>query len=333
MAEPAVVVLNDTSVRYHHGCARVMRLLVLGLERAGLSVLRRVPARADWARDRATLAAMRGAQVIVINGEGTLHDGAAHGARLLAAVDAAPGVPVALVNALWEGNPPDWGAQLGRMALVAARDSQSAAAMAAATGRPVRWVPDLSLSAPAETGAETGAAARAGAIFGDSVRADMRRALAEAAQRLEATSLPTKTLRSPVWRNRAMAGLLWRGYTGVWRGAVPRFEMAADEGDYLARIAAAEAHVTGRFHAVCLSMLTETPFLALASRTSKIETLLADAGLGPDRLIGVEELAGLTQATVRRPFSLAETAAMRAFRAQAQAGAAALFAEIRRLAG
>jgi 3-deoxy-D-manno-octulosonic-acid transferase len=43
--------LNDTSTRYHHGCARVMRLLVRGLEDAGIEIAARVPARADWARD------------------------------------------------------------------------------------------------------------------------------------------------------------------------------------------------------------------------------------------------------------------------------------------
>lgn len=41
------VILNDTSTRYHHGCSRVMRLLVEGLERHGLHVTARSPARHD----------------------------------------------------------------------------------------------------------------------------------------------------------------------------------------------------------------------------------------------------------------------------------------------
>lgn len=328
MAKPVAVVLNDTSTRYHHGCARVMRLLVAGLVAAGFDIGQRVPARKDWSRDMGTLAAMRRAQVIVINGEGTLHDGAAHGARLLAAADAAPGVPVVLVNALWENNPAEWSDALSRMALVAARDSRSAVAMSTAAGRPVRWLPDLSLSAPAEVSAGP----RSGLVIGDSVRADARRLLALAAQRTGALYLPTKTLSGKVWRSGFMRTLLWRGYNGVWRGPVPRFEMASDEGAYLDRIAGAEAHVTGRFHAVCLSMLTETPFLALASRTSKIETLLTDAGLGHDRLIGADDLAGLTATTAIRPFSAEETAAIRAFRATAADAAQRLFSDVRALA-
>jgi hypothetical protein len=215
------------------------------------------------------------------------------------------------------------------MALVAARDSRSAATMASAIGRPVRWLPDLSLSAPAELTARP----RAGLIVGDSVRAESRRLLARAAQDLGATYLPTKTLSGPLWRVDPLRALLWRGYNGVWDGPVPRFEMAADETDYLARLMSAEGHVTGRFHAVCLSMLTETPFLALASRTSKIETLLTDAGLGLDRLVSADDLAALTPATAIRPFSAAEMTALREFRAMAAAEAARLFADIRGLAG
>jgi hypothetical protein len=327
MSRPVAVVLNDTSTRYHHGCARVMRLLVAGLEGAGLTVGLRVPARAKWEHDLAVLAAMRAAQVIVINGEGTFHDGAEGADRLLSAVDAAPGVPVALVNALWERNPAAWADRVGRLALIAARDSRSAGELGEVTGQVVRWLPDLSLSAPAGVAAGV----RSGLIVGDSVRLDKRRALARAAQRLGALSLPTKTLQGRVWGFSPARALLWRGYNGVWTGALPRFEMAGDEATYLRRIAAAEGHVTGRFHAVCLSMLTETPFLALGSTTSKVQTLLTDAGLGQDRLISEDDLAGLTVADAVRPFSAAELDSIRAFKEGASEKAGRLFADIRGL--
>jgi hypothetical protein len=327
MTRPVAVILNDTATRYHHGCARVMRLLVAGLEQAGVTAGFRVAARSDWTRDRDALSAIRAAQVIVINGEGTLHDGAAMGARLLAVMDAAPGVPVALVNALWHGNPPDWSDRLRKLGLVAARDSRSAAEMGELLGHPVRWLPDLSLSAPADVGTP----ARAGLIVGDSVRAEKRRVLGQAAQRLGAFSLPTKTLSGRFWQTTAGRNLLWRAYFGIWSGSVPRFGMATSEQEYLCDLAATEGHVTGRFHGVCLSMLTETPFLALASTTSKVETLLVDAGLGTDRLISEADLARLTPAAARRPYSASEIAAIRGFREQATIGAARLFADIREL--
>ena len=331
MAAPRAVILNDTSTRFHHGCSRVMRLLVSGLEGAGLDVAARSPARADWARDTAFVAALGASDVVVINGEGTLHDGAPLGARLLSVLDhpAAQGKPVALVNALWERNPLEWDDWLQRLALVAARDSGSAEAMRSAGASEVRWLPDLSLSAPAGVTATT----CAGLIVGDSVRLESRRALARAAQRLGAPYVPTKTLAQSLWRLGPARRALWHAYNGVWQGRVPPFEMMPDEASYLARIAAAEGHVTGRFHAVCLSMLTGTPVLALASKTSKIERLLQDAGLGTGRLLTPEALERLSPEEARRPWSVPEQEAISKFLSFGQREARRLFTEIRELCG
>jgi hypothetical protein len=330
VVRPQAVVLNDTATRYHHGCSRVMRLLLRGLDEAGIEVAATSPARADWAKDEAVLRALRQAQVVVINGEGTLHDGAPMGARLLSVLDHpdAAGTPVALVNALWEGNPPEWDRWLRRLALAAARDSGSAEAIRRVRGDG-RWGPDLSLSAPSEVAGVS----RHGLVVGDSVRFEARRRLARAAQRLGACYVPTKTLRGRVWDLGVARSLLWRGYNGVWTGRVPAFEMPGDEGAYLARLSRAEGHVTGRFHAVCLSMLTGTPVLALASRTSKIERLLRDAGLGDDRLLTAEALERLTPAEAARPYSRAERVAVAEFLAQARTEARRLFADIRGLCG
>jgi len=104
----SAIILNDTSTRYHHGCTRVMRLLLAGLERQGLNIIARSPARHDWAQDSVFLRALENADVVVINGEGTLHHGRPAGAALLAVVDhPACHAPVALINALWEENPPE----------------------------------------------------------------------------------------------------------------------------------------------------------------------------------------------------------------------------------
>ncbi len=320
------VILNDTSTRYHHGCTRVMRLLTQGLERHGLTVIGRSPARHDWARDPDFLARMRAAQVIVINGEGTLHHGRPAGAALLGVTDhpARGTTPVALVNALWQDNPPDWNAALGRCALIAARDSASAEAMARASGAPVRWLPDLSLSAPADTAPRS----RAGVIVGDSVKPGPRRVLGGAAARLPgALLLPTKTLTAPIWRLAPARAALARAWFG--RLGLPPMQMPKDEAGYLDRIAGARLHITGRFHAVCLSMLVETPFLALSSNASKIERLLRDAGLGPDRLVAAEALARPPQT---RDFDAAELAAIREFRNMAVTRAETLFSDIAALA-
>lgn len=323
---PKVVILNDTATRYHHGCARVMGNLVAGLSDAGCEVMARIPARTDIAKNPKALQAINAADLIVINGEGTLHDGAEHGARLLQVIDLPERgrTPVALVNALWQNNPPAWIHAAKAMALVASRDSASAATLAQA-GVAARLMPDLSLAQPFVINSIP----RHDLIVGDSVKLSARQHLAKAAQRLDATYLPTKTLSNPVWRLPVMRKLLWRVYNMTFNNPLPRFEMSADAGAYLSRLASARGHITGRFHGICLSMLVESPFLAVASTTSKVQILLQDAGLGQSRLITPADLAQVTEVP---PYTHAELEAIRDYRQLAQDKALGLFQDIKALA-
>lgn len=331
MPAPRVVVMNDTAGRGHHGCARVMRLLRAGLARQGLQITAASPAHADWTRDRDFLRHLAQADLVVINGEGTLHHGRPGGRRLLEVVrHPQRRAPVALINALWQENPAEWHPLLAGCALISARDAPSGAAMAAAVGpERLRVVPDLSLSA----GPEAQPGPRAGVIVGDSVRMGARQALARAARRLGAQAiLPTKTLRGRAWAWPGIRHALQGVYNGAWPLGAPPLRLAADEAAYLAALGRARMHVTGRFHAVCLSLVTGTPVLALGSNSWKIEALMAEAGLDPGRLLSEAELAALSPAGLDRPYSPAEETAIAAFLARARAEAEGLFADLARLA-
>ncbi len=334
---PRVVLMNDTSLRQHHGCARVMRLLEAGLRTAGLQITARSPAHADWAQDKDFLRHLSEADLVVINGEGTLHHGREGGKRLLEVVahPARGTTPVALINALYQDNPADWAKLLGGCALVSARDPESAREIAAACpGVALRHVPDLSLCA----GAAPQPGPRCKLIVGDAVRIGTRRALALAARRLGADQiLPTKTRHGHFWRmpivGAALRRIVGAGYSGVspfGRGAA--MTLARDEAAYLASLGQASLHLTGRFHAVCLSLVTGTPFLAVGSNSWKIEALLDDAGLGRDRIVTVDDLASMTSTDTERPFSKAETDCIVAFLARAHQQAVELFSDLAKLA-
>lgn len=305
-----------------------MRLLCDGLTAAGLDIVARSPARHDWANDPAFLAALSTADVIVINGEGTLHHGKPAGETLLKIVDHPnrKNTPVALVNALYQDNPAHWNAWLEKCDLLSARDSKSAEALTLASGKPARWLPDLSLSALAPPSN----APRSGVIVGDSVKFPVRKALAQAATQIPmARFVPTKTLRGRIWNWSLARGMLYRLYNGVFAGRRPPFVMPANEAAYLAELATADLHLTGRFHAVCLSMLTETPFLAVTSNASKIERLLIDAGLGTSRM---RTLAQLKPPPASAPFTTDELIAIAEFRQRTRDASKQLFSDIAALA-
>jgi len=246
-----VVILNDTSQRYHHGCSRVMRLLVDGLVRHGMTVTARSPARHEWQNDAGFLDHMKDASLVVINGEGTLHHGRPAGADLLAvtAHPAAKNCAIAVVNALYQDNPDDWGKHLVQCDLLSARDAKSAAEMQRVCGEvPVRVVADLSLT----DGAQVFDGPRNGILFGDSVKWNVRRAMALASMRIGADAfLPIKTLGSPFWRFPLARRLLYWAYNGVFGFRTPKFLMSKSEDAYLRDISKTAMHVTGRFHSVC----------------------------------------------------------------------------------
>ena len=326
---PRVIVMNDTSGRSHHGCARVMRLLYLGLAKHGVQVIHRSMARSDWTREKGFADALTSADLIVINGEGTLHHGREAGRTMLNVISTAKakGVPVALINALWQDNPPEWLDLLSGAALVATRDQRSAAELAKLDN--VRTLPDLSLSA----GAEPQLGPRDRLYFGDSVRWSTRRALALVATRLKADALlPTKTRTSSLWTGKPLGPWLSAAYHGAAPFGLPQLQLATGEADYLRVLGRARMHVTGRFHGICLSLVTGTPFLSTGSNSWKIEALLSDAGLPKSRAIAEGDLATLTQSDLNRPFSPQETKGIAAFLAEARRESERLFTDLAALA-
>jgi hypothetical protein len=329
MPQPDAVILNDTSARNHHGCVRVMRLLRKGLQAEGFRITATSLAHTDWTKNPAFLEALGRSQMVVINGEGTLHDASAGGHRLLSVLTHPKrgSRPVVLVNALWENNPQEWADVLSGCALVSARDRASATELTRAGVRGVRYVPDLSLS----EAAALPSGPRSGLIVGDSVRSDARHALGKVAQAVASLYMPTKTLAHPFITPQWARSMLWRAYTQCWRGPVPLIRIANDEVEYLRILAGAQGHITGRFHGICMSFLTETPFAAVSSKTSKVRSLLEDAGLGTDRLLSMADLSQDSALDVP-PFTPSELGSIRDFLEMARVEAQWLFREIRRLA-
>lgn len=322
------VFLNDTAPRYHHGCVRVSGRIRTLLAERGIEVVASNPAHQDWRRNAQVVAALKQSDLIVINGEGTLHGGAKRGAELLdiLTADERRGQPVALVNTIWQNNPPAWNALLDRCDIVSVRDSHSAAALAQAGVTHARLAPDLSLTGPLAPSAGQ----RDQIVIGDSVRFSCRQALAQAAQHQHAVYIPTKYLRAPIWNLRPISALLWRLYNRVPFGKVPVFRMARTDEGYLRELQRTQSHITGRFHGVCLSMLAQTPFLAVISKTTKVQTLIEDAGLDRRRIITEAQLRAQPD-RVAPPFSDAELAQMQAYIAEANRAANQLFDDIRSL--
>ena len=322
------VLLNDTSSRYHHGCLRVSRVIKQGLLDQGIELLASSFAHTKWDKNKFFLQSMQEAQLIIINGEGTMHNGAESGHHLLSVVEHqfAHGKPIALINSIWENNPSEWLSLLDRFTLVSVRDSNSLKNLQNSGFNRAFVVPDLSLTERFEVSASK----PCGLIVGDSVKAKMRHSLGIYCQRVKGTFLPTKFLSGRVWQYSYPRRILWRLYTRIFFGQVPNFKMALNEEEYLNLLSQASGHVTGRFHGVCFSILAEVPFFAISSVTSKINTLLVDAGLNKGRLV---ESFNLQETKIEGPpkFSPSELENIRKYKKLARKKADQLFKKLAKL--
>jgi hypothetical protein len=332
---PTAVLLNDTRVDLHHGCNRVVEAILKLLEKNGIDLIASHPAHSDWSADGAFLAAMERAQLIVVNGEGTIHHNSQTGRWLLraGAFAKARGIPAVLVNCGWEANGPEMVAMLDDFALISFRDHQSAAVM---QGRPCRVVPDLSLYPVGDVPLQH----RTNGIgFTDSV--DRFKALAldhcreiaggQTVSIIYSRAGPAgylRFMRAGVSLRRDLSPMVFSRFLTMrhrlWRAG------SADTEAFLSRLAALKLLVSGRFHACTLALVTETPFVALPSNTGKIDGLIADAGLEPwrgDISLEPEQL----HAAATRGWSPAERQALREYRCAAQSQAEALFCDMRAL--
>jgi hypothetical protein len=300
--------------------------------RHGLEVIGAAPVGVDWRGRPDVVEAMERADVIIVNGEGSIHHDAPRAEALLQAGPFARsrGKAAVLINTTWEANSPRLADMAGLFDIVSVRESASARELAGA-GVACRTIPDLALgSAPAVVDRP-----RAGVAFSDNVVT--ARTLAQYAAMRRLGGRPLGLLygsRGP----RAAAGSLRRylraGGTVVAALRAVGHDRASQEDDrdrFLERLSSQELVVTGRFHMVILCLATATPFLAIPSNTHKIEAVLDDVGLGRWRMPDLARLDKdlMEQASVWRPGELDRIGA---YLSEAERGRDDLFRDIRRLA-
>ena len=300
MTAPRIFVLNDTDINgYHFGCTKVMETIRSHLDRRGAVVEASVKVAIDWRDQHPDLA--KNANLLIINGEGSLHHGSRRSRWLLEAAAAvkAEGGKVALINALWQDNPADWGELIKDIDILSCRDARSATEMAKDTGRQdIRFFGDLTMCATSPALPSK----RQGLLIGDSVNEGITNQLAALAhETVNAETIPvTTSLKLVPARAKGLrravrlvkAKVKQREYLAQNPSA--RFLVGPD--DYISKLSHKELSITGRFHAVCLAVLTRTPFIAISSKSWKNEALIADLGLSPERQIDRNDL---TLATIQ----------------------------------
>jgi polysaccharide pyruvyl transferase WcaK-like protein len=285
------VLLNDTRIDLHHGCTTVIETIDTLAARSGIKVIAKSPAHSNWRADPEITSAIDRADLVIVNGEGTIHHDRPAGIKLLEVGEYAKSknTKAALINSTWQANCADSLRALDNFDIVTVRESASQGELAG-HGVEARRIPDLALYHEPPVSPE-----RKGVGYCDSVQGPKALELYKKMWALDGEPLPIVQLPLD-----PMTSLRWLLRYGASKSAIfnPAHAMPALRAalqDYreqepsrdvtTAEVAAKRLVVTGRFHMLIFCLGARTPMLALSSNTHKNEATLADAGLEPWRLI------------------------------------------------
>ena len=260
-----------------------MSSLRQGLESRGFDVAASVPVNRDWSKHRAFAAALdQGIDVVVINGEGTIHHSNERALALSSAVTAlkSRGFPVAVVNAGLFENDLSVYRDLREADLVYARDRESRDE-AASYGVLAKLSADLSFLSPP--------VGRGRPWFSGCVTDSMAPKPTEALARLgEARGWPQFPISPKIvepLRSKIVYDIRYLRHAplAVWPTAAR----------YKALLANHALVVSGRYHGTCMCLAVGVPVLSMSSSTRKIEALMADVFGDERRMISAGDAPGI----------------------------------------
>lgn len=340
------VLLNDTSVSNHLGCELVITQLTSIARRHDIKIIAKCPVGKHWHAVRQHL---EHADLCIVNGEGTIHHSSRHGLSLLSVVDRCKslGIPAVLINALYQANSDQFHEYARKFSLIFVRESFSQQELANA-GISSTVVPDLLLTSELQKGWDRPKGS--GILFNDSVKKQISRQLFDFSLRR-----PELDSFVPII-NRTKTITYDNGFRPFLKSSVKHFSLTGKKAifkllskmpfaihfpdlmykskilgkihlsQFLEAMLKCEFVVTGRFHGVCLALLTNTPFLAVPSNSYKIEGMLSDIGINGRMFSSMNTIS--EEAFNCVPFSEQEKELINEYLMKARIGADKMFAEI-----
>jgi len=298
--------LNDTSASNHYGCQIVIENIYKAASHAGIEIIHAVPVKADWQVER-HLAAIRQSDIVLVNGEGTLHS-AKPAARTLASVAKyckSSGKKCYLFNTVYENNDEEIANLVREFDKVFVREGLSKENLLS-VGIDAVVVPDMvfynscrfkkdlqprgrfvvyGASAIKDIGRMlyTASLSRPGSVFltlSADVDSKKNGTSLSSINRIKKNAATKLSLSSYVFLVRRLFRLGWVDY-------IPSEFSTKNIDELVELLVSANYVVTGFFHMTCFCVMAGVPFFALPSNTSKIQGMLGDIGL-PGRLLASE---------------------------------------------
>jgi hypothetical protein len=297
-----VAVFNDTHATRHFGCECVMSQIEHLFSNAKLDIIHSHPLRSDWRTSKQALSAIKDADIIVVNGEGTIHHDGRRAAVLsqLGPHCSALKKPIYLINATILENGSEIVENLRHFTHIWVRETDSAAFLRR-HGIAHSVLPDLTFTAPFK---RRKAPILTQKLFVDSVD---NPALEKLASFAESYNAPLWTMKHGKLGN-GIAHIPQTQPDGKLLLPAKKMQVLRNPNDFGNLLRSAEHLITGRFHSVTFAIKMGVPFHAFPSNTRKIEATIADISLSPDRILDFNQ-----ECPDLLPFSDFENAAITAY--------------------
>ena len=268
-----VLLLQDSRRLGHHGSSAVIQNIIRELSERGCSVLSHHEQPVGLQQLSSQYSA------VVVNGEVSLHSGqpAARAIAEAARACQAQGVPGYLINTVFDETDRDIVEALHGFTRIYARETVSRERMAV-FGLQAEVCPDLSLCTPITPAWAPGGRV----VVTDSTMSRISAALHAFARENDLEFLTLRTMpefapgRRYLFSARRRIG---RWFPDSYRLSKYASSIANSSAFFRRMALGTRLVVAARFHSVCFCLKMGIPFLALPSRTHKVEAMLKDAGL------------------------------------------------------
>lgn len=294
-------IFNDTRFDNHHGCSMVMSAIFHALRLRKVVILATSPVGYNWQRDELILENLSRSDVIIVNGEGSIHHNNPNAYLLAEVAEYCRKIqkPCHLINAVFDSNSLEIANKVRNFDSIYVREDLSKQELRT-FNIDSKVVPDLSFYWNCTN--QNNRSKKIGVT--DSVGTnELNCILYSRAMLADAVYLPILTHPFPVIKTSIRAWLIFLRYlfryNAFWIVKTSkamslenkkRYFYTSNSSEYMAKIASCKALLTGRFHGLCIAIITNTPFLATKLISHKIEGLLMDIGIGLDRLISESDL-------------------------------------------
>jgi polysaccharide pyruvyl transferase WcaK-like protein len=298
-----VIIANDTRIEKHHGCSRVMNAIDRNLFCRNVEILRYIKLLEHWDSDENIKRDILQTDLVIINGEGTLHDENPYINCLLSLIEFCKhyNLPVVVINATIS-NLSEKNLELLKQATkIYVRESYSYDYLRSHDIESF-VVPDLTFwnfdgfntqNYDASKIGYTDSVLKKSAVKMDNYAKEKQ---FEYIDIFNSNDFLNENITTLLQKKKALRFLrkafvkAVKQYFLTKRRKKNGLYQKQNQVNFITHLREYKFIFTGRYHMVCFCLIMKIPFFAVSSNTYKIEGLLKDIGLNPTRLISPDEI-------------------------------------------